>query len=365
MKTLTTLLLLGLVSLPALAQPWSAPACDRVAGTAAVTFTRDEGATLAPTVRVLRGTKYTFGLVTLDRPNQLLAAVGSTILRSLDAGCRWTLWAELSRQSGNALLFLTAAPGGRAYAWELNGDALFILGQLRPFQLRSPATSILGLGVDPSNARHARLMDSAGQMWETTDFGQTWSRTGTPAVVDPNPLLYRAIFDPRDLNHVVVGMATDGAVVTFDGGASWLRAGGFAVTGGRANIFTGVISPVDSDVVWVEGIDLSQTENPPASGRHIYRSTDGGISFAPVVDQSAEVTLVNGPVMAAHPTDPNVLYFVFGTSFQSYGTDLFRYDAGTGLLTKTHNAYDDIGSIAFNPAVPSVMYLGLVTEEIQ
>jgi len=69
--------------------------------------------------------------------------------------------------------------------------------------------------------------------------------------------------------------------------------------------------------------------------------------------------------MAAHPTDANVLYFSFGASFGGYGTDLYRFDAATNQVTKTHNAYHGIHAFAFNPAAPSVMYLGLVHEQIQ
>lgn len=68
--------------------------------------------------------------------------------------------------------------------------------------------------------------------------------------------------------------------------------------------------------------------------------------------------------MAAHPTNPNVLYFSYGTSFGGYGADLYRYDDATGRVTKTHNAYHGIPSIAFNPADPATMYLGLALESV-
>ena len=77
------------------------------------------------------------------------------------------------------------------------------------------------------------------------------------------------------------------------------------------------------------------------------------------IEASAEVTLINGPTMAAHPTDPNVLYFVFGTYYADYGTDLFRYDASTKTLTMTHNRHHDVNAIAFAPGDPDIMYLGL------
>lgn len=63
--------------------------------------------------------------------------------------------------------------------------------------------------------------------------------------------------------------------------------------------------------------------------------------------------------MAAHPTDPQRLYFVFGARF--HGTDLFRYDAASNTLSVAHNDVEDINAIAFSPADPRVIYLGLET----
>ena len=94
-------------------------------------------------------------------------------------------------------------------------------------------------------------------------------------------------------------------------------------------------------------------------GRHIYRSTDGGLTFEPVIDRSPAVTITNGPVMVAHPTDANRLYFVFGSYFQGYGTDLFDFDASTGALLIHHHPFDGIDGIAFSPDDPAVMLFGL------
>lgn len=130
-----------------------------------------------------------------------------------------------------------------------------------------------------------------------------------------------------------------------------------------ANAFSIAVSPADGNVVWAEGIDLTENlANAPGEGRHVWRSTDGGLTFAPVVGQTPDVTLRNGTTLAPHPTNAGVLYFVFGTYFQGYGTDLFRYDASSKALTKTHNAYDDVSAIAFSPADPSLMFLGLTRD---
>jgi len=152
--------------------------------------------------------------------------------------------------------------------------------------------------------------------------------------------------------------------VSFDGGRNWTRSTGLSSTGtGPVNVFNAVIAPAGGQVVWAMGLDLDEADaGAPSGGRHIYRSTDGGVTFMPVVDQSDEIRLQNGPTMAAPPDSTDVVYFTFGMSFGNYGTDVFRYDEATGQVTKTHNDFDRVPAIAFNPADPSVMYLGLAYE---
>src|SRR5205085_6295489 len=210
------------------------------------------------------------------------------------------------------------------FLWRYDGN-MFV-------RLKEPGV-MTGVGVDANDGAHLRAgADNA--IWESRDAGDTWTRIGTLTV--PAPIVYRTAFDPANLDHIVVGAALSGASVSFDGGRTW------SGSSERRNVFNIVIAPSNGDVVWTMGIDLAD------SSKHIYRSTDGGRTFRAVVDQKEEVTLVNGPVMAVHPRDANILYFVFGTSFQNYGTDLFRFDASSGALTVAHNDFDDIDAIAFS-----------------
>lgn len=335
---------------------WKVPTCQRIVGTSGVTYTLDEGATLTPTTRPLTGTSYSAGLAALGAPNTLLAAVNSTLLRSTDAGCSWKTLADLSEASGYELLSLEAAGRDRAYVWSDNRSVLFRVDGTTVTSLRSPVT-IVGIAADPANGDRVRIGDDHGQIWESVDAGATWQPVGVPALADPNGSAYRVAFDPNDLDHVLVGEMSYGASVTHDGGQTWTPSSGLAFKA-NVNVFNAVISPADPQVVWAMGIDLSD------SSRHIYRSVDGGTSFTRVIENANGVTLINGPYMAAHPTDPNVLYFVFGMSFGGYGTDLYRFDAATGQVTLHHNAYHGIKAIEFSPASPAVMYLGVVHEQV-
>ncbi|MFV8132941.1 WD40/YVTN/BNR-like repeat-containing protein [Streptomyces syringium] len=341
------------------ASAWAAPSCARVTGDGAVTFTRDDGAHLTPTSVPLKPTSYTFGLVALDTPNTLLATRNSELQRSTDAGCTWTRVATLDA----GLTHLTAAPGGRAFAWERNGGYLARVDGKKVTPLTAPTTAIMGLGTDRSRPGHLRLAGGDGTLYDSTDAGASWQPVGTPAF-EAGTGVYTVAFDPADLDHAVAGAMVRGGAVTTDGGATWTASTGLTGAGSPANLFDAVVSPASSSVVYALGLDLAQaTPGSPAEGRHLYRSSDGGRTFTKVVDDSAETKLTNGTLLAPSPVDPDVLYFEYGTYFQGYGTDLFRLDAATGKVTKTHNTYDGISAIAFNPAQPKVMYLGL--EEVR
>ncbi|WP_171169287.1 dispase autolysis-inducing protein [Streptomyces sp. I05A-00742] len=339
---------------------WTAPSCTRVTGDGSVTFTADDGATVAPTTGTLKSVSYTHGLVALDTPNTLLATHNSELQRSTDAGCTWTRIATLD--SGST--WLTAAPGGRAYAWEKSGRYLARVDGGNVTKLTSPTGDIIGVGTDKARPGHLRLAGSDGQLFDSTDAGASWKPVGKLAFGE-EASVYSVTFDPTDLNHAVAGgMATGGAVTT-DGGATWIPSTGLSATpGGNANLFSAVLSPADPSVVYALGIDLVEAApSSGAEGRHLYRSTDGGRTYTRIVDDTRDTELTNSTLLAPSPVDPNVLYFEYGTYFQGYGTDLYRYDARTGKVTKSHNAFDGISAIAFNPAQPKVMYLGL--EEVR
>lgn len=344
------------------ASDWQLPSCRHITGTGAVTFTGDDGAKLEPSTVPLHGIGYTFGLAALETPNRLLAQHNGTILRSDDAGCSWIALGDYRVP----LLTFASAPGDKVFAWGENTRNLTrIAANGHASSLTVPKIpGILGLGVDPAREDHLRVGGADGTIWDSIDGAHTWKLIGTLPAGGVLRIVYRFAFDPHNLNHIVAGLATEGSYVTTNGGRTWTKSSGLSSSHGKVNVFNIVISPVDASIVWAMGIDLTQLDNgAPGEGRHIYVSRDGGKVFTPVIAQNSRVTLINGPLMAAHPADSNILYFVFGTYFQNYGTDLFKYDLLTHRLTKTHNQFHGISSIVFSPVDPSLMYLGLISEE--
>src|SRR6476659_9165835 len=99
----------------------SVPPCSMVEGTPGVTFTRDEGATLAPVAQPLQGTAYTYGLAALDVPRTFLSFHGNTLSMSSDDGCHWN---AIGNYTADFPPTITAAKGGRAYIWSDNRQFL-------------------------------------------------------------------------------------------------------------------------------------------------------------------------------------------------------------------------------------------------
>lgn len=330
----------------AVAFPLAFPPCSMVTGTAAVTFTHDHGATLAPTAQQLSGIGYTYGLAVLDS-GSLMAWHKSDLILSDDHGCSWRVVASFDEYEFPPRI--AAARGRRAYAWSDNRSFLVRYDSRGAVKLKQPV-DFVGLASDPDDADHVRAGGSDGSVWDSRDGGETWTPIGSIRLDNPT-LYYRFAFDPANLDHILAGTSVSGAFLSTDGGLTWVRP-----LIGAENVFELVVSPANPNIVWAEGIDLDDEV------RRIYRSADGGLTFVPEIDGSADVHLINGTLLAPHPTNADVLYFVFGTYFQDYGTDLYRYDAARRVLTLTHNDQDDIDAIAFSPGQPQLMYLGLEVE---
>lgn len=332
------------------------PSCASVEGTPAIAISRDQGATLIRPSQTLQGIGYSYGLVAYSA-EELFATHKNTLYFSRDAGCSWSAVGTLEGEQ-----FYRIVPGadGHIYIRDDNREYLahYDYTSHKITRLKAPG-AIIGLGVDPGNGSHVLAGTSDGVMWESNDAGNSWTKRGALPPL-PAPIYYRFTFSPNDVDEVVAGVASNGAYYSGNGGRTWFRASGFR---NATNVFN-LVYGADGTTVWAMGVDLAESDaNVPSHGRHMYVSQDGGASYRPVVDESPTVQFVNQPVMAVSPQDANVLYFIFGTYFQGYGTDIYRYDLATNTLTTFHNDYDDINAIAFSWKDANVMYFGLETEK--
>ncbi|MER7249787.1 hypothetical protein [Kribbella sp. NPDC000426] len=348
MTALGSALTVLLALVPSQADPgwfWNAPHCDTVYGDGSVTITESDGETLAPTTGKLRAVTYA-KVAALEEPNTLITIGKQSIQRSSDAGCSWQL---LDKAPDDLSTYdVQPGPGDSAYIYSVNDQPIHRVHGSKVSTVPGPVD---GGGLAALDARSGRLRVVAGdgQLYDSSDDGLTWRRTGVLPARDL--FVYDAVVDPRNPDHVVIGVMSDGVYVTYDAGRSWTRSRPVE----RVNAFSLTISPADPSKVWMEGYDRDRAT------RFIWESTDGGLKFREVLDQS-RADLINGNKMWASPVDPDVIYFSYGTSFANFGADLYRFRPSTGALTKHHNHNDGIPSLAFNPFNPKILYLGLAEE---
>lgn len=357
-KTLS-LVAAGMVALGGVTAAWAAlPPCGPEGGNPFLAFALN-----GDRILTWQGARYpnyfvTMGLKNLDIPGFMLMESGGYLIASKDEGCSWSIVATLG---GNEWpLNIAPGPGGNAYAFGVNRDTLYRVDydslNFHATSLRSPASNILGLGADPDNASHVRLSSSSGQMYDSIDGGMSWNPVGVPPPA--GALTYRMGFDPNNLDHALFGAARDGGWVTFDGGQHWASCIGLSETNGPANLFNAVISPVNSDYVWVMAIDLDQADaGHPSGGKHFYLSTDGGQTFEPKVDNGANVTITNGPEMTCHPTRPTTLAWAWGSRFS--GMYVYQYDAQLDRLKSAFKAGYIARTVEYYRPDPRHLYVGL------
>jgi len=366
-----TIALLAALVLPAHAAEgeesgdWIVPTCNRIQGTNAVSYTTDEGLTLARTRR-MTGFVFTRGLVTLDIGNTLLATSTvsnqNSVLRSEDAGCSWEQVASIP---DSAALFLTAAPGGEAYGWSRGRDMIYRIAGYDVVTLTAPQI-ILGLAVDPADADHVRFGTNDCQLYESFDGGESFALLGGPAN-SGSPVFFSVEFDPADIDHALCGAR--GAYRTTDAGQSWSTIAPFDYEDIDL-VYLFEFSPADPARVWAR----ANLDTMGDRSNEILMSNDGGATFAtafveaePALDQFGEerpAMLSNQPTMAAHAEDPDILYFtwveIIPYPYEILGENLGRYDAYFDRLSVVYiDGLYGIGAIEFNPASADVMYLGL------
>jgi hypothetical protein len=334
----------------AVTAPWSTPGCTTVNGDGAFSYTADDGRHIVPTSTHITPQAYSH-LASLDAPNTLVGISKDTIQVSRDSGCSWSVIATPRNLSQYDVV---AAGKDVAYVYGINDQPIYRVAGDRVQVLAGPIQDdgFAGLAADKEHSNHLVAVDKDGRVYRSYDGAATW-HVVTKA---PVPSVYDAAFDPADLGHIVLGTGGLATVTTFDGGLRWLRSRG-AGTQGHTNAFRVAISPNDPMTVWAEGYDLRQSGN---GARRLWRSVDGGRTYRAVLDGNL-VRLYNGNHLWPSPTDPAVVYFEYGTPFE--GTDLYRYDDAHGFVSQTHSNFDGIDSVAFNPADPTVMYLGLSDEQ--
>ena len=198
------------------------------------------------------------------------------------------------------LLFAAALPLHAAY------DSKTFSGlELRGIGPAMTSGRIIDLAVDPHDARTWFVAVASGGVWKTTNAGTTF----TPVFEDQDSFSIGCVaIDPKNSLVVWVGSGEnnsqrsvsmgEGVYKSVDGGKSWKNMG----LGKSEHIGKIVIDPRDSNVVFVAA------QGPlwaPGGDRGLYKTTDGGKSWKPVLTISENTGVTD---VVQDPSNPDTMY---------------------------------------------------------
>ncbi|MDD3875634.1 MAG: T9SS type A sorting domain-containing protein [Bacteroidales bacterium] len=147
-------------------------------------------------------------------------------------------------------------------------------------------------------------------------------------------------FHPTDAGTIYIGAPSGGLWKTINGGTSWVSLSSNLPTLGVSSI---LIHPSNPDIIYIGTGDRDADDAP---GLGVFKSTDGGNSWAPINNSMGYVTV---GAMVMHPSDPNII--LAATSTGIYKT----INAGLTWVRKSSNTayYKDI---KFKPDNASIIY---------
>ncbi len=225
------------------------------------------------------------------------------------------------------------------------------------------AGRVVAIAPDPTNSSIIYIAAAGGGVWKTTDGGGSWT-----ALTDglPDLAMGSLTVDPSSPSTIYAGSGEanfagdsrygEGLYKSTNGGASW------TVYTGPNNVFAGlaiskiVVDPTNSGVVY---LTTARAANGTRTGYGVYKSTDGGASWALVFDGGTSFT-----DLAIDPSNTQTLYAAGGEIGGNTNNGIYKSTNGGAswpLLTgfpngkQTGNLVGRI-SLALAPSNPQVLY---------
>lgn len=260
---------------------------------------------------------------------------------------------------GYAQTFVPAGPGTESGPYFLmNGANSPQAGQPTdtPPYFATQSGAVQSIAVDPFNSQVMLVSSPSGGIFRSTDGGQTWAATTDNQASLAVSQISFDLSDPTGMRLVAsVGSTTNGAIGThFDRGGLTNQGLLYSTDGGKSWSAIGQSSLPDvsmlnvvarGNVIMAAGFE-EEGEKPNGANSGLYRSTDGGKTFARV-DLAAGSGLPPGPTSAlvGDPHDPNRFYVgVSGTS----NTAVYTSADGGKTWTQIFSAANANGAINAN-----------------
>ncbi len=231
---------------------------------------------------------------------------------------------------------------------------------------------IADVAVDPTNRSVWYVATSSSNVWKTENRGTTW----TPIFDDyPAYSTGSIAIDPTDSNVIWLGTGEntsqrsvgwgDGVYKSLDGGRTWTN------TGLRTSEHIGqiLIDPRDPDVVYAAAMGGLWA---PGGDRGLFKTTDGGDTWAPVLEISENTGIAD---VHFDPRDPDVLYAVAFQRRRHVGLLVAGGpESGVWKSTDAGETWRDITSglpagdlgriaLAVSPIDPDVLYANAAATE--
>jgi len=181
--------------------------------------------------------------------------------------------------------------------------------------------------------------------------GGTWTSLGPALIPAPGPAGYEGLgrlnvvaFHPTDPNKIYVGAPAGGLWQSVDGGNTWVTHTDTMPTLGVSAI---VVNYSDPDIILIGTGDRDAGDAP---GLGVFKSTDGGLTWAPSSTGMGNKTIGR---MIQDPLNPQII-------LAATNGGIFRSaDGGTNWISTQPGNYKDIH---FKPGDPSIVYAAGVAD---
>lgn len=312
---------------------------------------------------------YATGRGSID-PSASAYPVNSGLYKSLDGGANWA-------NLGNGLPTPPGAPA--PFVNLVRNLVLDPRSCVSPPSGTAPCTSGPLRTIYATASGYRSTTSRTHRIIRSTDAGATWaSADGLPVDIDHNlptqqslqvvpiaidPLhpqtLYVGTSPAYDTTQVATPTISSGVFRSDDGGATWTpRSNGLPFYPGSTtthlDVFALAIHPTNPNVLWASAYNFNGV--PHTGYAHVYKSTDGGATWA---DSSTGISSGDIRQLLVDPADPNTIYAAAGGYF-SNPTGVYKSSDGGVTWHSISVGMENGGpnSVAIDPNDPTILYAG-------
>ncbi len=216
------------------------------------------------------------------------------------------------------LLYYAGTAGGGVWksidggtSWENISDSIG-LASVGAIAVDPHNDRIVWAGAGETNPRNDVIPESG--LFSTRNGGRTWQTVNLPGAQD----ISRILLDPKDPQHVVVGVLGDpfgpsmhrGVYVSFDGGATFTRSLYLSPQSGASDL---VMDPANPNVVYagmwhVLRRPWTLTSGGSAGDDGLFKSIDGGKTWSKITGNGFPAGAIGRIGIAVAPSKPSRVY---------------------------------------------------------